>query len=141
MPTTTGQIVLLPTKTITGALTGFAAESFRFGNAFPKVVTAQADFVYGSGAAVTAKAWIQTSLDDGATWIDVASFAFVTTSVRKVAQVNNFVAQTSVVTPTDGALADDTILNGVLGSRLRVKLTTTGTYGGDTTLTILAMIR
>ncbi len=135
-----GEITLLPTKTITAALTGWVTEGFRFGNAFPKVITAHASFAYGS-AGTTCKAWVQTSFDNGATWIDVMSFAFTTATAQKVAQVNNFVAQVNVVTPTDGTLADNTIVNGILGSLLRVKLTTTGTYAGGTTLKIQAQVR
>lgn len=135
-----GQIVLLPTKTITTAITGFVTDSFRFTTAFPKVLTPHAVFAWGS-AGTTAKAWIQTSLDEGVTWIDVVNFAFTTAIAAKVAQVNNFTAQASVVVPTDGTLADNTIVNGILGNRLRVKLTTTGTYATSTTLTILAGIR
>jgi hypothetical protein len=140
MPNPSGQITILPTKTITTALTGFVTDVFRFGNAFPKVITVYATFVYGSSG-TTVKAWLQTSLDDGATWIDVMNFAFLLASLNKVAQVNNFVAQASVLTPTDGTLADNTIVNGILGPRLRLKITTTGTYAGDTTLALTAMIR
>lgn len=140
MPNTQGQITLLSEKVITVALTGFVTDAFKWGSAFPKVITAQANFVYGSGG-TTCKAWIQTSLDDGASWIDVVNFAFTTASAKKVAQVNNFVAQASVVTPTDGTLADNTIVNGLLGRMVRVKLTTTGTYAGSTKLTILATVR
>lgn len=140
MPNPSGQITILPEKTITTALTGWVTDVFRFGNAFPKVITAHATFTYGSGGTTT-KAWLQTSFDDGTTWIDVMNFAFATTTAQKIAQVNNFVAQANVVTPTDGTLSDDTILNGILGPRLRLKLTTTGTYAGDTTLAIVAMIR
>lgn len=142
MANNAGQITLLPTTTITAALTGWVTDTFKFSAAFPKVLTVQANFVYGS-AGTTAKAWIQTSLDDGATWNDVACFAFLVASARKVTQVNNFVAITgaAVVTPTDGTLADNTILNGLLGNLVRVKITTTGIYAGSTTLAILASLR
>jgi hypothetical protein len=51
------------------------------------------------------------------------------------------VAVTSIATPTDGTLADNTAVNGLLGSNLRVKLTTTGTYAGETSLVITALVR
>jgi hypothetical protein len=140
MPQPNGQIAILPAKTITTALTGWVTDVFKYGNAFPKMITAWASFTYGSGG-TNAKAWLQTSFDDGVTWMDVVCFAFTTSSADKAAQVNNFVAQANVVTPTDAALADDTIVNGIIGPRLRLKVTTTGTYGGDTTLAVTAMIR
>lgn len=139
MANTNGQVTLLPTKTITTALTGWVTDTFRFGNAFPKVLTVHASFAYGSGG-TTAKAWIQTSFDSGATWIDVMCFAFATTTAQKVAQVGNF-ASTAVVTPTDATLADNTVVGGILGPMLRVKITTTGTYAGGTTLTLQAQVR
>lgn len=134
-----GQITILPAKTITTALTGWVTDVFKYGNAFPKMITVWGAFVHGA-AGTTCKAWLQTSFDDGATWVDIVCFAFTTASANRVTQVNNFVAA-AVVTPVDGALADNTIVNGILGPRLRLKITTTGTYTTDTTLAISAMIR
>ena len=142
MANSAGQVTLLPPLTITGALTGWVTDQFKFNAAFPKVLTVQANFVYGSGG-TTVKAWIQTSVDDGASWMDVICFALTTSSGKRIAQVNNFVAITgaAVVTPTDATLADNTILNGVLGNRMRVKITSTGTYAGNTKLDLLANLR
>lgn len=95
-----------------------------------------ANFVYGSGAAVTAKARVQTSFD-GTTWFDIACFSFTTASVMKAANISSNLAF-ALAAVTDGALADDTAIS-VLGTHLRVKLTSTGTYAGGTTLTIHAV--
>jgi hypothetical protein len=95
----------------------------------------QANFVYGSGG-TTCKAWVQTSLDGGATWIDIANFALTTSSARVVHSVRVTTAVAANYTATDGSLADNTIKDGILGDRLRVKITTTGTYAGSTTLRI-----
>jgi hypothetical protein len=135
-----GQITLLPTLTIGAALTAFVTDSHRFTTAFPKVLTPYAGFTYVGGG-TDVKAWVQTSVDEGTTWIDVVNFAFTTSTAKKVAMVNNFAAQANVVVPTDGTLANNTILNGILGNRLRVKITSTGTYTGATTLKIIAGIR
>lgn len=144
MANETGQITLLPTKKIEAALTGWVTDTFKFSAAFPKVLTLQATFVYGS-AGTTCKAWIQTSLDDGATWNDVACFSFLQANKRAVAAVNNFQAAgsgTDVVIPTDATLAADKVVNGILGNRIRVKITSTGTYDPDTTtLTIIGQLR
>lgn len=99
-------------------------------------LTVMADFVFGSGAAVTAKAYFQTSLDRGLTWIDIAAFAFTTTSATKISALSKFTALAAAAAPTDGTLTDDTILDGLLGDRFRVKVISTGTYGGSTTLKV-----
>ena len=89
--------------------------------------TIEARFAYGSGGA-SAKAYVQVTLDDGATWIDVACFAFATASAIRVINLSGLTPKLTPLTPSDGALADDTFVDGVLGSAMRVKLVTTGTY-------------
>lgn len=101
------------------------------------VLVLQAKFVYGSGG-TTAKVWIQTSIDGGASWFDIANFAFTTANANKLHVIGfnpatPFVAGT---TPGAQALADNTILPGILGDRFRAVVTTTGTYAGGTTLTV-----
>lgn len=95
----------------------------------------EANFDYGSGG-TSAKAYIQTSLDEGVTWIDIACFAFTTSDLVKVANLSGRTPVTTVFSPTDGALGDNTVKDGVLGDRLRVKYVTTGTYGGSTNLKV-----
>jgi hypothetical protein len=105
-----------------------------------QTISVEAIFLYGSGG-TSAKAYVQTSLDNGATWIDVMSFAFTTAAASKVSQVNIYTAVAAAVTPTDGTLTDNTILSGVLGDRLRVKVITTGTYGGATSIKVALVQR
>lgn len=93
------------------------------------------------GGGTTAKFWVQTSLDGGATWIDIMCFAFTTTTATKVSGVDGAIALAAAVTPSDGTLADDTIVNGLIGDRLRVKYTTTGTYTGASTIAIGAVTK
>ena len=102
-----------------------------------KELSVEANFVRGSGG-TTVKVWIQTSLDGGSNWIDVMNFAFTTTSLRKIHTVvmPAVVATRTNVTPTDATLGDNLIVDGILGDRLRAKVTTTGTYGGTTTLDV-----
>ena len=99
-----------------------------------------ARFVYGSGG-TSAKLYVQTSLDQGTTWIDIACFAFTTANAHKVINLSGLTPKTTEVTPTDGAMSDDSALDGVLGDRLRAKIITTGTYAGSTTLTVRAAAR
>lgn len=140
MPATTGKFVtLLPAATITtagtvtGAVAGGGSDLSLFGADY---IAIQAVFTYGSGGA-TAKAYVQTTLDEGATWIDVACFAFTTASATKVSALTGAVAPASqAFAPSDGALADNTIIQGVLGDQWRVKLITTGAYATSTTLAV-----
>jgi len=96
-----------------------------------------ATFLYGA-AGTTVKAWVQTSFDGGTTWMDIASFAFTTSAAQRVYNLTA-AAVTAIATPVEGALADNTSVNGFLGGLYRVKYTTTGTYTGATSLTIVAM--
>lgn len=94
--------------------------------------TVSLDFRYGSGG-TSVKAYLQTSMDGGNTWIDIACFAVTTSSLKKA---YNFSALTPVaaVTPTDGGITDNTQLDGVLGDRIRLKVVSVGTYAGATLL-------
>jgi hypothetical protein len=87
----------------------------------------EARLAYGSGG-TTCKAYVQTTHDDGITWDDVACFAFTTASATKKVNLSGLTPVTSLVTPSDGAMADNTVQDGCFGSAMRVKLVTTGTY-------------
>lgn len=99
-----------------------------------RALTVQAKLTYGSGG-TTIDAYLQTSLDQGITWIDVANFHFTTASATKVLTLNS---QTVVASfsPTDGAIAADTVKDGVFGDQWRVKTVSVGTYAGNTSLRI-----
>lgn len=90
-----------------------------------------------AGGGTTAKAWVQTSFDNETTWVDIANIALTTATAVRVYNLTD-VAVSSIATPTDGTLADNTSVNGLLGPSYRVKLTTTGTYTGATTFRIWA---
>lgn len=127
------KILLLPTKTITTALTndlsglgGASGVNIGPGAAY---LGFQGIFAWGSGG-TTAKAWLQTSFDGGVTWFDIANMAFAVAILSKVGAVSSRIVAAAPATPTDATLADNTINNGLLGDRVRVKLTTTGTYAG-----------
>lgn len=96
-------------------------------------------FAWGSGG-TNVQAWLQTSLDQGATAIDIACVLF---GAAGEVEALNFSALTpkGQVTPSDGALANDTLIDGILGDRFRVRITSTGTYAGSTVLTVGAVAR
>jgi hypothetical protein len=87
---------------------------------------------YGSGGSAI-KAYLQTALDAD-TWMDIACVAFATESKVAVLNFSALTPKLTQVTPTDGAIADNTALDGVLGDRVRLKVVVTVTYGGSTLL-------
>lgn len=95
-------------------------------------------FTYGSGG-TTCRVWVQTSLDGGTTWIDIADFSHTTASLTRGYSISN--VGVAVTTLTDGALTANTALNGFLGPIYRTKVTSTGTYAGSTTLAVSVMSR
>lgn len=131
-------VQLLPSTAITAAVTNVTTGSITLDTGVAQALQLQAVFTYTSGG-TTAKFWVQTTFDGGATWVDIINFAFATASLTKVAAVNVFLAATHA-TPTDAALADNTINNGLIGEQVRVKYTTTGTYVG-TTIAIRANVK
>jgi hypothetical protein len=99
-------------------------------------VTLFVNFVYGSGG-TTCVVTVQTSID-GVVWIDVARFDFTTASLSKVANLSGL---TPVAAATVAALSSQGQTDGVLGDRLRARLTTTGTYAGNTSVSVRAVPR
>ena len=130
----TQALTLLAPTTIGAAVTGALGTAVD-GLAAMESATLQATFSYGAGG-TTVKAWVQTSFDQGNTWVDIANFAFTTAAAKKISSVRAVTVVAAAYVPTDATLADDTIKDGVLGDRLRVKYTSTGTYTGATSLAI-----
>lgn len=97
-------------------------------------LTCQLKFVFGSGG-LTCRAYLQTSLDQGATWIDIACQLFEVANETKIFNLSGLTPKTTAVAPTDGTLTDDTSLDGILGDRVRLKVVSTGTYAGSTQVT------
>lgn len=85
------------------------------------------DFSYGSGG-TSVKAYLQTTLDQGNSWIDVACVTFTTSSARKAINLSGLTPKTTAISPSNGALADDTCVDGFLGPNWRVIITSLGTY-------------
>jgi hypothetical protein len=130
-------LILLPATTI-GAAVPVGLSPVILGMAAMKSLIVQATFVYGAGG-TTCKAWVQTSFDKGGSWVDIINFAFLLASAKKISAVKQSTVVAGAYVGTDGTLADDTIKDGLLGDRLRVRYTTTGTYTGLTTLALSAV--
>ncbi|HLY04266.1 MAG TPA: hypothetical protein VKR31_00815 [Rhizomicrobium sp.] len=124
---------LLTLPAVTTALPLTATPAVRF-NAPPKSVKLQANFTYGSGG-TSVDAYVQTSIDGGTTWCDVANFHFTTASARSVYAIIGDNAS-GAFTPTDGSIAANTYIAGLFGSLWRVKYTSSGTYAGGTALSV-----
>lgn len=111
------------------AVTGLAGMS---------AVTLSGRLSYGSGGTAVV-AVVQTSLDQGATWIDIARVDFATAGAQKVVNLSGLTPRTSPYTVA--ALNAEGANDGILGNRLRTVVTSTGTYAGSTVLSVWAMAR
>jgi len=127
--------MILLNRTITTALTASVSDPVAARDGTVRSALIQATFTYGSGG-TTARVWVQTSIDSGATWIDVCDFSFTTSSARAVYNLSSLTPVTTQYAATDGTLTANTAKDGVLGPMWRTKTTTTGTYAGSTTLRV-----
>lgn len=101
-------------------------------------VTLFCEFIYGAGAGTTCAVIIQTSINQGDDWIDIARFDF-TTANRSV--VCNLSGLLSKAVTAFAALSSEGVNDGILGDRLRAKVTSTGAYSGNTSVSVRAAIR
>ena len=97
----------------------------------------QANFLYGAGG-TSVDAWVQSTLDGGTTWYDIANFHFTTAAAVKLANLSSGTPVTTLVTPGSGALSANSVLDGLIGDQLRVLYTSVGTYTGATALSVFA---
>ena len=95
----------------------------------------QGNLIYGSSG-TTIDVWVQTSIDGGTNWTDIANFHWTTTGGRLLFNLSSATPVTTQYTPTDGTLAANTAKDGVLSNMYRAKYTTTGTYAGNTNVPI-----
>ena len=78
-----------------------------------------------SGSAQTLDVILQKLLPDGATWMDIAAFAQLTSAALRTLDFVSGGSQFN--TPVDGSLAASSILTTLLGSTLRIKYVIGGT--------------
>ena len=101
-------------------------------------VTLVARFSYGSVASGgTCAAVVQTSLDGGTYWYDIARFDFTTANAVKKCNLEGLL---SVAVGSYSVLASEGVNDGLLGDRLRVVITSVDTYA-NTTLDVRASVR
>jgi hypothetical protein len=133
---------LLATAPAAAAITGNTALGTTIGvgtdPAFrnPVEVIFQTTFTYVASAATSVDVYYQTSLDGGLTWFDVANHQFLLATSKKLSALSSMIAPAAqAFVPVDGALAANTIIQGVLGQLWRPKITSVGTYGAGTQVT------
>lgn len=140
-------ILNLGDRAITGALAeqvitssqdanGVSGQAFIDGLEDMGSVTLWAEFVYGSGG-TSCIAIVDTSLDQGESWIEIARFDFAQANRVAIATVS---AGPYPVT-TLAALAANAKRDGVLGDRLRARVTSDGTYATNTSLSVRMIAR
>lgn len=97
----------------------------------------QCRFAYGSGGN-DCRVFLQGSFDQGITAVDLDCAVFGTASDMLVLSFDGSNVQQrsgsppEAFTPTDGALADNSSVDGLMPDRLRVKIVSTGTYATST---------
>lgn len=101
-------------------------------------ITFSARLGYGSGG-TSCYAIIETSLDQGVSWVQIARFDFTTAGAQKVLTVSGLTARLAAASA--GSLSADTALDGTIGDRLRATVVSTGTYAGSTVLSVRANVR
>lgn len=101
-------------------------------------VTLSARLAYGSGG-TSCHAIVDTSLDQGVTWFEVARFDFTTAGAQKAMTVSGLTPRLAPLSAA--ALMADTAVDGTLGDRLRARVVSTGTYAGSTVLSVRANVR
>lgn len=94
----------------------------------------------GGAGGTKINVYIQTSLDQGQSWFDIANVAFANTPG---VEVLNLSALDHVVMTAPGnlSLADNTVLDGLLGDRLQAVVVSTGTYTGQTLVSVRGCAR
>lgn len=120
---------------LAGALASQLGAVFQFRPERPRSLSLQANFTRVGGG-TSMDAYVQSTLDGGLTWFDIAEFSFTTTSGLKIANLSSLTPVTTVYTPTDGALSANTVKDGLIGTKIRVKWTSVGTYSGASGLLI-----
>lgn len=102
-----------------------------------KAVTLYCEMTGGtSGTSIAAV--VETSINQGQDWLSIARFEFTNTAGIKVANLSGLLSK-AIASYT--ALSTEAVIDGVLGDRLRAKLTTVGVYTANTSISLRAAVR
>jgi hypothetical protein len=83
-----------------------------------------------AGGAPTLDVYLQTSVDNGTTWQDIAHTQFTGAATRFFQISGQVTGSTAPVAASDGALSGETVRQGPFGTSLRIKYT--AALGGGT---------
>jgi hypothetical protein len=100
--------------------------------------TFEAQFVFGAGSG-TVLAYIQTSIDQGQTWADVAAWQFTAASLAELVNLTSMLA--AAVSPITQQGLTPGQVNNVLGDRFRAVVVVSGAYSSGTILNLTGMAR
>lgn len=103
-------------------------------------LTCQVRFFYGSGGTQT-NVFLQSSIDQGQTWFDIANIQFTTASLTELINLSGLTGVTTPTAPVNLALTANTTFNGPLGDRLQAVVVSTGTYAGSTLASVRCVVR
>lgn len=102
--------------------------------------TIQAKFSTGLSAGVSVTVYIQTSLDQGNSWVDIACFGFTNVNASPIVNLSGLTPRTAPVAPTYQGLTPGYCVDGVLGDRFQAIAVVEGTYVGAV-LNLTMMLR
>jgi hypothetical protein len=131
----TGSVKTLVSTGITTALSAQAQTAIT-GQDGVTAATIEANFQYGSGG-TSVSVLVQTTLDAGTTWRDVARFDFTTATDVRYATLSGLTPKSNTAYV---ALAAAGVNDGLLGNQFRAVITSVGTYA-NTTLSVRASLR
>lgn len=103
-------------------------------------LTLQVRFMYGSGG-TQANVFIQSSIDQGQSWFDIANIQFTTSSGVDLVNLSGLDKLTTPTAPSNLALSAGTVLDGPIGDRLQACVVSTGTYAGGTLVSVRGVAR
>jgi hypothetical protein len=99
----------------------------------------EANFQYGAGG-TNVDVYIQTTLDDGNSAIDIAHVQFGTANGTEVMNLSAL-TPVGLYVPLSQALAANSVKDGLLGTKLRAVVVVTGTYTGQNQLHLTGVVR
>lgn len=103
-------------------------------------LSCKVQFYYGSGG-TQANVYIQTSLDTGNSWLDLANIQFTTANGVEAINLSGLNGVTTPTAPSNLGLTANTTFNGPMGDRLQAVVVSTGTYGGNTAAAVNCVVR
>jgi len=103
-----------------------------------QALTFEANFTWGAGG-TTLKVDLETSVDQGTSWLPICRIAFTTASALKVVNISGLTPKIAAITPA--VPSDDACTDGIIGERFRVRITSVGVYTGNTLVSTRAAVR